>query len=536
MAEAAPRQNSETGGYLSSEHKQTFTVTVGILGVLFFLAQFAVPLITMLAMPSMMFSRVLTVRETHPSHGAYWQGKVWYPEAEVGFDKTKKASASYLTALSFLQQPGPQQMSAIPFESPWLLAGTDRLWVIGAKGVGYYKDGPLYVYPEVKTLGDISRPFLYRGLPALIENRPDSLGFMVFRDNAWQEEYAFQLLSGARLCCINDLQILSQDGTLHVFLKYGDSLYYREGLNYDANTNGEDAWQAIAPSVSSWYAVLLDSNPAVFVTAHNENSLITGYRKTGSNWSSFFTHQSFITSDFGAFPLETAGRAALLIQGFPGSLDLVTVNGQEVSAKVRHGSPFPFPKSFMLMMLIPQGLTLLLPLLLAVIFSALMRKHRIVYLQAGPEKRPYASLTRRAFAQVIDAVILWAPLLVAGLKILTSFFSEENPFFMTSGFLPVFALLLGGLLWLLVCLIGFSIMEGRRGVTPGKWVFGIRVLGIDLQYCGFWRALVRNLLRFVDGFFNFLVGILVVALTEHWQRVGDLAARTVVVDVRKTLD
>jgi uncharacterized RDD family membrane protein YckC len=37
----------------------------------------------------------------------------------------------------------------------------------------------------------------------------------------------------------------------------------------------------------------------------------------------------------------------------------------------------------------------------------------------------------------------------------------------------------------------------------------------------------------VDGFFNFMVGVLLVALTENWQRVGDLAARTVVIRVRK---
>jgi uncharacterized RDD family membrane protein YckC len=43
---------------------------------------------------------------------------------------------------------------------------------------------------------------------------------------------------------------------------------------------------------------------------------------------------------------------------------------------------------------------------------------------------------------------------------------------------------------------------------------------------------VRNLLKFVDGFFYFLVGILLVALTENRQRLGDLAARTVVVTGR----
>jgi len=33
----------------------------------------------------------------------------------------------------------------------------------------------------------------------------------------------------------------------------------------------------------------------------------------------------------------------------------------------------------------------------------------------------------------------------------------------------------------------------------------------------------------VEGFFSFLVGALLVALVENWQRLGDMAARTIVV-------
>lgn len=43
---------------------------------------------------------------------------------------------------------------------------------------------------------------------------------------------------------------------------------------------------------------------------------------------------------------------------------------------------------------------------------------------------------------------------------------------------------------------------------------------------------MRNALKFVDGFFNYMVGILIVALTENWQRVGDMAARTVVIQAK----
>jgi uncharacterized RDD family membrane protein YckC len=77
----------------------------------------------------------------------------------------------------------------------------------------------------------------------------------------------------------------------------------------------------------------------------------------------------------------------------------------------------------------------------------------------------------------------------------------------------------------------FSFAEGRWGTTPGKWLLGIRVVGTDLAPCGLARALMRNALKFVDGFFNFLVGILLVAFTPEWQRVGDLAARTLVIRV-----
>ena len=58
-------------------------------------------------------------------------------------------------------------------------------------------------------------------------------------------------------------------------------------------------------------------------------------------------------------------------------------------------------------------------------------------------------------------------------------------------------------------------MEGKLDYSPGKFLLGIRVLGTDLQLCGFRRALVRNLFMFVDGFFNFMVGIMVVALTKQ---------------------
>jgi RDD family len=81
----------------------------------------------------------------------------------------------------------------------------------------------------------------------------------------------------------------------------------------------------------------------------------------------------------------------------------------------------------------------------------------------------------------------------------------------------------------LVCLVIFSFIEGTWGVTPGKWLLGLRVLGDDLRPCGFSRALLRNVLGAADGSLVYLVGMVVIALSARQQRLGDLAVRTVVI-------
>ena len=132
-------------------------------------------------------------------------------------------------------------------------------------------------------------------------------------------------------------------------------------------------------------------------------------------------------------------------------------------------------------------------------------------------------------AQIIDALLLGAPIIAGFIFMLARFWVMEEMFFGPSYMLVAFGLVLGGIGWALAAIIVYSATEGAWGVTPGKWVLGIRVVGTDMHPCGFGRALVRNLLKFVDGFFQFMVGVLLVALTENWQRLGDLAARTIVV-------
>ena len=82
------------------------------------------------------------------------------------------------------------------------------------------------------------------------------------------------------------------------------------------------------------------------------------------------------------------------------------------------------------------------------------------------------------------------------------------------------------LLWALYSFV----MEGWIGQTIGKMAVNIIVVKEDGSPCGFLSSFVRNLFRIVDGFpFCYLVGFIVIAITEKRQRVGDILANTVVV-------
>ena len=86
--------------------------------------------------------------------------------------------------------------------------------------------------------------------------------------------------------------------------------------------------------------------------------------------------------------------------------------------------------------------------------------------------------------------------------------------------------LLSGRWTLPVAYIGYHVaFEGAFGRTPGKRLFGL-VVREGEGSCGLRAALVRNLLRVVDGAVFYLVGAAVVVFTDEDRRVGDHVAGT----------
>jgi uncharacterized RDD family membrane protein YckC len=72
---------------------------------------------------------------------------------------------------------------------------------------------------------------------------------------------------------------------------------------------------------------------------------------------------------------------------------------------------------------------------------------------------------------------------------------------------------------------------GKRGATPGKRVMGLRVVQSTGSPITTGQAVVRNFLRFIDGMpvFTYAFGLTSCLATKRFQRLGDLAAGTVVI-------
>lgn len=72
---------------------------------------------------------------------------------------------------------------------------------------------------------------------------------------------------------------------------------------------------------------------------------------------------------------------------------------------------------------------------------------------------------------------------------------------------------------------------GRRGATPGKRLMGLRVVQASGSPITVGQAVVRNFLRFIDSmpFFTYAFGMASCLASKRFQRLGDLAAGTVVV-------
>lgn len=127
---------------------------------------------------------------------------------------------------------------------------------------------------------------------------------------------------------------------------------------------------------------------------------------------------------------------------------------------------------------------------------------------------------RRAVAVLIDSILLF---IVGYLVAMGTGQANEEGFNLKGG--PAF-------LWIGIGLAYFIVMEATRGATLGKLAMRLKVVKQDGTPMDWQASVVRNVLRLIDGFLFYLVGAIVVWVSKSRQRLGDIAAHTIVVSAR----
>jgi uncharacterized RDD family membrane protein YckC len=90
-------------------------------------------------------------------------------------------------------------------------------------------------------------------------------------------------------------------------------------------------------------------------------------------------------------------------------------------------------------------------------------------------------------------------------------------------------------LTLLLYDVGFETLRGGR--TPGKSISGLRVVRSSGRRVDITASMIRNVLRLIDGMtLSYLPTIVSIAVTARNQRLGDLAADTIVIRDRRGID
>ncbi len=150
----------------------------------------------------------------------------------------------------------------------------------------------------------------------------------------------------------------------------------------------------------------------------------------------------------------------------------------------------------------------------------------------GDPNLSYASVWSRFVAKALDTALVVVPV---GF-VVWSRLDPESLVFPNSFVELISAGGRGAMIAPLLLFTYHAVAEGFWGQTLGKRLCGIIVMDQNLKRCTVLQSVVRNLLRLVDGICLYGVGLIFIAATDRWQRLGDVAGRTVVVRTKPQPD
>ena len=348
---------------------------------------------------------------------------------------------------------------------------------------------------------------------------------------------------------VSEVHVLNHQGKHHVFCSDGTTVLYSDHLDVipDEAVSALDLENAEVP-VPGWTAVGIglpfdvgSDTEGVLAAEQNANfrsgsmrTDATIVRRKGNEWTE---SQKWERAGLMIEPhLISDGKSAYIIgQTLGNHLALCDLQKTEIRLpfspsptmdrltktvqNIAWWAPYPFLIAYTL------------------IVSWMMTAYRGNRYEYGNRTVELATMIRRTLAKIVDMYLWSLPILVLQWTYIGSqaevqewMLDKMSTFdlkLMSMLMFAVLGMVLYGVIWLLV----LGVLQGRWGVSPGKWLLGIRVVRTTLRPCGVFRGTLREILALVDGFicFGWVPGALFFGLTSLRQRIGDLASDTIVI-------
>ncbi|HEX7899289.1 MAG TPA: hypothetical protein VF950_16100, partial [Planctomycetota bacterium] len=248
-------------GFRSEDAKRAYGKSVAIAAVFFFILEFTAPIVGfVVAIPALMFSGAMRMTLTSIDSAARWEGDLW------ALGQTLALSRNAPTGLTLYQHAGeaePRAVARLTDPDARILAGTDVLWILEEGRVSVLKNGDLESYGLYESLGARTRPFLSKGMPAVIEMTPEG-GFelRILGPDAWARAGRIDLPAFAPGVDFRDrVQPLGgAAGELHLFRDDGFAIFHRVARPGEA---APAAWTTVAEAHAAWKPFLHRGAPAV---------------------------------------------------------------------------------------------------------------------------------------------------------------------------------------------------------------------------------------------------------------------------------
>jgi uncharacterized RDD family membrane protein YckC len=480
------------------------------------------------------------------------------------------------------------QLKDIGLEVPTL--GTMRGLIADKKDIwGIYRDQIIRTdgrekqefKPQRSLTSPLTGAFLYQGQPAIVDLDDDGVKYSLFvlQNGEWHRagEVAlpgvkrqwvknestgqFVLQPGVRLppgpggAANHFLRVVAADDVLHLFYSdySGWITAYREG--FDLVPLDSDIASAQAPEngpaeTTGW--TRLDFAPGLCGIGFQRNRLVMVEQERREDPVRFWEKQRDAANQPFQMTLElkSSVRRSLDLLESPERDELYFIQDRDWNPRIQkyqdgllQDLPQPWESDltrtagWLLAVTQPFLIVLLLANLILLAGSEWISRIQVAPFEHGPRKFTLASVSRRALARGMDqalilAVAIWHLFDLGFNQIVTD--GYEMYLSLTISQTATGQALNQAFTWAGVVAVILILCQGRWGQTPGKWICGIQVLRSTSYRCGLARSLMRELIIVLDApGITILPGIICLLLNDHRQRIGDLMADTVVVNVRE---